>query len=142
MTNSRGEQVFVEREPYERNGRRYFSYFVSGTIRGKDVRVAVTPPDKGGYAVLKIEKERGTMDGRTEKKRYYLMSKKIYSRRFSTDCFSDYFDDMARQAPVGLDGYLEYATEKASVEELKSQHSYFIDSLYRDGDDGQGGRSV
>lgn len=85
---------------------------------------------------------RGTMDGRTEKKRYYLMSKKIYSRRFSTDCFSDYFDDMARQAPVGLDGYLEYATEKASVEELKSQHSYFIDSLYRDGDDGQGGRSI
>ena len=95
-----------------------------------------------GFSVLKIEKERGTMDGRTEKKRYYLMSKKIYSRRFSTDCFSDYFDDMARQAPVGLDGYLEYATEKASVEELKSQHSYFIDSLYRDGDDGQGGRSV
>ena len=142
MTNSRGEQVFVEREPYERNGRRYFSYFVSGTIRGKDVRVAVTPPDKGGYAVLKIEKERGTMDGKIEKKRYYIMSKKIYSRRFSTDCFSDYFDDMARHAPVGLDGYLEYATEKASVEELKSQHSYFIDSLYRDGDDGQGGRSV
>lgn len=95
-----------------------------------------------GYSVLKIEKERGTMDGKIEKKRYYLMSKKIYSRRFSTDCFSDYFDDMARQAPVGLDGYLEYATEKASVEELKSQHSYFIDSLYRDGDDGQGGRSV
>ena len=95
-----------------------------------------------GFSVLKIEKERGTMDGKTEKKRYYLMSKKIYSRRFSTDCFSDYFDDMARQAPVGLDDYLEYATEKASVEELKSQHSYFIDSLYRDGDDGQGGRSI
>ena len=54
MMNSRGEQVFVEREPYERNGRRYFSYFVSGTIRGKDVRAAVTPPDKGGYAVLDI----------------------------------------------------------------------------------------
>ena len=33
---------------------RYFSYFVRGTIRGKDVRVAVTPPDKGGYAVLDI----------------------------------------------------------------------------------------
>lgn len=33
------------------------------------------------------------MDGRTEKKRYYLMSKKIYSRRFSTDCFSDFLDD-------------------------------------------------
>lgn len=54
MTNSRGEQIFVEREPYERNGRRYFSYFVSGTIRGKDVKVAVVPPDKGGYTVLDI----------------------------------------------------------------------------------------
>ena len=26
--------------------------------------------------------------------------------------------------------YLEYATEKASVEELKMQNSYFINSLY------------
>ena len=47
MTNSRGEQVFVAREPYERDGRGYFPYFVSGTIRGKDGRVAVTPPDQG-----------------------------------------------------------------------------------------------
>lgn len=86
-----------------------------------------------GYSVLKIEKERGTMDGRTENKRYYLMNKKIYSRRFSTDCFSDYFDDMARKAPVGIDGYPEYATEKATVGELKSQNSYFINSLYKDG---------
>ena len=87
-----------------------------------------------GYSVLKIEKERGTMDGKTENKKYYLMSAKIYAQRFSTDCFSDYFNDMARRSYTGLADYLEYATEKALVEELKMQNSYFINSLYRDAD--------
>ena len=47
-------QIFVERETYEKNGKTYFTYFIKGTVRGKDVRVAVVPPDKGGYAVLDI----------------------------------------------------------------------------------------
>ena len=88
-----------------------------------------------GYSVLKIEKERGTMDGKTENKKYYLMSAKIYAQRFSTDCFSDYFNDMAAKSKTGLIDYLEYATEKATVEELKMQNSYFINSLYKDADD-------
>ena len=36
------------------------------------------------------------------------------------------------KAKVGLNDYITYATEKASVDELKRQHSYFIDALYRD----------
>ena len=83
-----------------------------------------------GYSILKIEKERGTMDGKTENKKYYLMNAKIYAKRFSTDCFSDYFNELARHSHVGLMDYLEYATEKASVEELKAQNSYFINLLY------------
>lgn len=83
-----------------------------------------------GYNVLKIEKERGTMDGKVDKKKYYIMNRKIYARRFSTDCFSDYFNDMARQAKVGLNDYREYVTERASVDELKAQNSYFINALY------------
>ena len=58
------------------------------------------------------------------------MNKKIYARRFSTDCFSDYFNEMARNSKVGLNDYMEYATEKATVEELKLQNSYFINALY------------
>ena len=83
-----------------------------------------------GYSVLKIEKERGTMDGKTENKKYYLMNAKIYAKRFSTDCFSDYFNDLARRSHTGLADYLEYATEKASVTELQAQNSYFINLLY------------
>ena len=84
-----------------------------------------------GYCILRIEKERGTMDGKIDRKKYYLMNRKIYARRFSTDCFSDYFNDMARKSKVGLNDYLEYVTERASVDELKMQNSYFINALYK-----------
>ena len=85
-----------------------------------------------GYSVLRIEKERGTMDGKIENKKYFLMNGKIYKNRFSTDCFSDYFNDLAKKSKLGLIDYPEYAAKKASVEELKEQNSYFINALYKD----------
>ncbi|MBP5405390.1 MAG: hypothetical protein J6Y74_05575 [Clostridia bacterium] len=47
-------KIFVERDTYESKGKTYYSYFIKGQIRGKDVRVAIVPPDLGGYAVLEI----------------------------------------------------------------------------------------
>ena len=90
--------------------------------------------NKYGYSVLKIEKERGTMDGKKERKKYYLMNGKIYAERFSTDCFSDYFNELAKKSRTGLKDYTEYAAEKATVDELKLQNSYFIRSLYGNDD--------
>ncbi len=89
-----------------------------------------------GYSISRIEKERGTQKGKAEKKKYFVMNKKIYSRRFSTDCFSDYFNELARKSGMGLGDYVAYATEKASVAELKQQNSYFIQALYKDTDSG------
>lgn len=83
-----------------------------------------------GYSIAKIEKERGTMTGRSEKKKYYIMNKKIYSRRFETDCFSDYFNELAKKSGAGLNDYREYKSEKADVGELREQNSYFINDLY------------
>ena len=71
------------------------------------------------------------MDGTPERKKYYVINKKIYSRRFTTDCFSDYFNELARKSNIGLNDYIEYETERASVEELKMQNSYFINALYK-----------
>ena len=99
------------------------------SFRGGDVSDKIY--NKYGYTISHIEKERGTMDGKIEKKKYYVMNKKIYSSRFSTDCFSDYFNDMAKKTKVGLNDYIEYATEKATIDELKKQNSYFINSLYK-----------
>lgn len=92
--------------------------------------------NKYGYSILKIEKERGTMDGKTETKKYYIMNGKIYRKRFSTDCFSDYFNELSKKSKIGLEDYREYVTEKASVEELKMQNSYFINALYKDSNGG------
>ena len=83
-----------------------------------------------GYSVLALAKQRGTLEGKAQKKKYFLCNQKIYSRRFTTDCFSDYFSNAALKSQLGLADYEEYATEKASIEELKMQNSYFIGGLY------------
>jgi hypothetical protein len=82
-----------------------------------------------GYCTLKVQTERGTQDGALDDNKYYLMSKKIYSHRFSTDCFSDFFTTKALRSDVGLDDLKEYHSDRASLEELKEQNSYFISDL-------------
>lgn len=52
MANNKN--IMVERETFEANGKTYFGYFIRGKVRGKEVKVALAPPDKGGYAVLDI----------------------------------------------------------------------------------------
>ena len=51
---NQNRKIKVERDTYEKNGKTYFSYFIRGNVRGKDVRAAVIPPDRGGYTVLDI----------------------------------------------------------------------------------------
>lgn len=105
---------------------------ITASLFRRNVRIY----NKYGYSVLKVERERGTMNGETEIKKYYIMNGKIYKKRFSTDCFSDYFNELAKKSEIGLNDYREYLTEKASVEELKMQNSYFINALYKDANDG------
>ncbi len=82
-----------------------------------------------GYCVLSVQVESGTQDGTIQDDKYYLMSKKIYSKRFSTDCFSDFFTVKALRSPVGINDLNEYATEKATFGELAMQNSYFVNDL-------------
>lgn len=81
------------------------------------------------YRKLTTQIESGTMDGNFTEHKYFLMSKKIYSKRFRTDCFSDYFAVKAARSSVGLSDMPEYQTEKATISELAGQKSYFIDDL-------------
>ena len=82
-----------------------------------------------GYYVLNLQVEKGTQDSSVDNKKYYLMNKKIYSKRFSTDCFSDYFNLKSLRSSVGIGDLPEYITEKASFDELKMQNSYFVSEL-------------
>lgn len=47
-------KIIVEKGTFEYNDKEYSSYFISGKIKGKDVKVGLMPPDKGGWAVLDI----------------------------------------------------------------------------------------
>ena len=85
--------------------------------------------NKFGYSTLDILVEKGTMDGRVSEHKYYLMFKKIYSKRFSTDCFSDFFMEKSIKSTLGIDDLEEYKTEKATFDELQKQNSYFINDL-------------
>ncbi|MBR2969211.1 MAG: hypothetical protein IKC36_05150 [Clostridia bacterium] len=57
---SKEKKIYVERETYEKNDNTYYTYFIKGKIRGRDVRIALAPPsdkdkkDMGGYTVLDI----------------------------------------------------------------------------------------
>ena len=48
------KQIVVERETFKLKDKEYYSYFVKGTVRGREVKVGVKPPDNGGYIVLDI----------------------------------------------------------------------------------------
>ena len=84
-----------------------------------------------GYCTLRVQVESGTQDGHISENKYFLVSKKIYSKRFSTDCFSDFFTEKALRSPVGIDDLREYSTEKATFDELQEQNSYFVNDLLK-----------
>ena len=37
------KMIYVERETFEKNGKVYFSYFIKGAIRGKEVKIIKLP---------------------------------------------------------------------------------------------------
>lgn len=82
-----------------------------------------------GYHVLTGDVERGTQDGTVQTFKYYIQYKKVFSKRYSTDCFADYFAVRSLRSAVGFNDMPEYATEKASFEELRKQNSYFVNDL-------------
>lgn len=49
--------IKVEKGSFEYKGKTYAEYYICGTVRGKDVKIKLAPPDKsdkGGYTVLDI----------------------------------------------------------------------------------------
>ncbi len=54
MNENEEKKILVERETYEYKGKTYFSYYVKGTVRGREVKAQIVPPDRGGFVVLDI----------------------------------------------------------------------------------------
>lgn len=83
-----------------------------------------------GYYKLTTLIDAGTLNKKQKKNYYYLMPKKIYSKRFATDAFNDIFNNSSLNSNIGLNDLEEYKTEKASFEELSKQNSYFVGRIF------------
>lgn len=85
-----------------------------------------------GFNMLQVLVQNGTMDGEKIICKYYLTKKKILSKRFSTDCYSDFFIEKALRSKVGLNDLIEFKTEKATLEELIYENAYFMQDILAD----------
>lgn len=74
---------------------------------------------------LHLEFERGSREGEIKQAKYYRMPKKIYSKRFSTDCLSGIFENRAAGNFIGIDDLKEYADIMATSAELGLQNAHF-----------------
>ena len=84
-----------------------------------------------GSQTLALELQSGRMDGQPKKRKWYRMPKKIYSRRYTTDCQQAIFERRAEYNYVGIDDLREYAEDMANGEELISQNSHMQVELLR-----------
>lgn len=84
-----------------------------------------------GFKEYDVGIESGTQEGGIEPKVYYIMAKKIYSKRFSTDCFSNVFEERVSKATIGLPQIPEFKGENATFEEMDEMKSYFFRELTR-----------
>lgn len=82
-----------------------------------------------GYAIVSGQTEKSTMDGDYEDIKWYRLNKKIYSNRYKSNCFKDYFYRKTLTSNVGLDDLREYSDIEPTMEEYKLQNSYFIEKL-------------
>ena len=62
----------------------------------------------------------------SKKQTFYLMSKKIYSRRYSTNCYSSFFEEKYLEADIGFIDLPSFNNYVPSIDELKYMNSYFI----------------
>ena len=85
-----------------------------------------------GYYELELELQNGNLEGERKQAKYYLSTKKIFSDRFTTDAYSDFFERMSLRSGRGIFDFIEYQDTRQTEDEMKLQNAYFyIDmSLY------------
>lgn len=78
-----------------------------------------------GSSTIKLKVESGRMDGESVERKYFMQSKKIYAKRYSTDCLSGIFERYAKENTIGINDLPEYAGIMATQDELLLQNSFF-----------------
>jgi hypothetical protein len=113
---------------FRRGDNTLFMYCFKGAA-GRFIRLYNKLYNLFGYRNVVLKFEPGTFKGKVKECKYYLMNKKVYSNRFSTDCFSGFFANRSLNQKIGLDDFSTYQAVKPTFAELQKQHSYFISDL-------------
>ncbi|MDR1917775.1 MAG: hypothetical protein LBQ05_02190 [Christensenellaceae bacterium] len=83
-----------------------------------------------GYYVRKLGIE--DITGVIEKEvNYYLIYKKIYAKRFDTSAYANIFAEKLKKVKLGMRNIPEYKEVTANIDELISQHSYFVEDILK-----------
>lgn len=78
---------------------------------------------------LSLSVQDGRMDVEGKEYKYYMSTKKIHSDRYSTDCYSDVFDEVSKDFPYFIWDIETYKSTKATYEEMKKQNSYMFNDI-------------
>ena len=82
------------------------------------------------YMTAIVTKQDGTLEDEPQEHEYYISFKKIYSNRYSTDCYKEYFADRALASEYDFVNSDSYESEVAALEELNKQNSYLVADLF------------
>ena len=99
-------------------------YVLKNVVAGFEHYIARTE-NLFGSSKIKLQIESGRMDGQTREKVYFEQSKKIYARRYGTDCLNGIFELYAKNNTIGIDDLPEYMTYVGKDDENLMQHSFF-----------------
>jgi hypothetical protein len=115
---------FYSNYRYMRGDNTLFMYILKGLFARLD-HFRVRTYNLFDCQQLRLVVENGSREGDILERKYYRMSKKIYSKRYSTDCLSGIFETRAERNTVGLDDMAEFAETCANNYELGLMNSYF-----------------
>ena len=77
-----------------------------------------------GKQTLKLEIQKGTLEGDIKKDKWRILTKKDRSNVYRTDCLNQVFENYEAK-PMHIDDFVCYAGSLATQEELSMQKSYF-----------------
>lgn len=82
-----------------------------------------------GFYQLDMSIEKGTQDGILSESKYFLQRKKIFSDRYSTDAYKEFFRIKVLYSLYGLDDIPTYKSKTATFVEMSMQNSRFFNEL-------------
>ena len=82
-------ELTIERSEFISNKRKYWSYFINGVLRGRNIKVELVPNDNGGYEMLdlvfgndttaKLSVTRTSMRDKDTNRKVYITSYEAYN---------------------------------------------------------------